>query len=51
MNLLEKIKEELKQRIFVLDGAMGTMVQSYSLDEKAYRGERFKDIQTPVKGK
>ncbi|HSH51658.1 MAG TPA: homocysteine S-methyltransferase family protein, partial [Bacteroidales bacterium] len=50
MNLLEKIKEELKQRIFVLDGAMGTMIQSYNLDEKAYRGERFKDIQTPVKG-
>jgi 5-methyltetrahydrofolate--homocysteine methyltransferase len=50
MNLFEKIKKELTQRIFVLDGAMGTMVQSYNLDEKAYRGERFKDIQTPVKG-
>ncbi|MFP4024646.1 MAG: methionine synthase [Thiohalospira sp.] len=50
MNLLEKIKEELKQRIFVLDGAMGTMIQSYNLDEDAYRGERFKDIENPVKG-
>src|SRR6056297_3041529 len=50
MNLLEKLKEELKQRIMLLDGAMGTMVQSYNLDEEAYRGERFKDTQTPVKG-
>jgi len=50
MNLPEKLNEELKQRIFVLDGAMGTMVQSYNLDEKAYRGERFKDIQNSVKG-
>jgi 5-methyltetrahydrofolate--homocysteine methyltransferase len=50
MNLLEKLKKELKERIFVLDGAMGTMIQSYKLDEAAYRGERFKDIEKPIKG-
>jgi len=50
MNLLDKIKSELKERIFVLDGAMGTMVQSYKLDEVAYRGEQFKNIKKPIKG-
>lgn len=50
MNLLEKLKSELKERIFVLDGAMGTMIQSYKLDEEAYRGERFKNIKKPIKG-
>lgn len=50
MNLLDKIKSELKERIFVLDGAMGTMVQSYKLDEAAYRGEQFKNIKKPIKG-
>jgi 5-methyltetrahydrofolate--homocysteine methyltransferase len=50
MNLLEKLKSELKERIFVLDGAMGTMIQSYKLDEAAYRGDRFKDIEKPIKG-
>ncbi len=50
MNLLEKIKTELKERIFVLDGAMGTMIQSYKLDEAAYRGNRFKNIEKPIKG-
>ena len=33
----------LQQRILVLDGAMGTMIQSYALDEDQYRGERFAD--------
>ena len=32
-----------KERILVLDGAMGTMIQQLRLDEAAYRGERFKD--------
>ncbi len=50
MNLLEKLKSELKERIFVLDGAMGTMIQSYKLDEAAYRGDRFKEIEKPIKG-
>jgi len=50
MNLLNKLKTELKERILVLDGAMGTMIQSYKLDEAAYRGERFKNIEKPIKG-
>ena len=50
MNLLEKLKSELEERIFVLDGAMGTMVQSYKLNESEYRGERFKDIEKSIKG-
>jgi len=50
MNLLKKLKLELKERIFVLDGAMGTMIQSYKLDEEAYRGERFKNSEKPIKG-
>lgn len=37
------IRELLDQRILVLDGAMGTMIQKHKLDEEAYRGERFKD--------
>lgn len=39
-----------KQKILVLDGAMGTMIQRYKLDEDAYRGERFKDWHCDVKG-
>ncbi len=44
------IYEILKERILVLDGAMGTMIQEYKLEEKDYRGERFKDHQHPLKG-
>ena len=40
----------LQQRIAVLDGAMGTMIQRFKLDEAAYRGERFKDFHKDVKG-
>lgn len=45
-----KINELLKQRILVLDGAMGTMIQQYQLDEEAFRGERFKDHPRALKG-
>jgi 5-methyltetrahydrofolate--homocysteine methyltransferase len=37
-----KIREILKQRILIIDGAMGTMIQRYKLEEADYRGERFK---------
>ena len=37
------LKREAKERILILDGAMGTMIQRYRLDEAGYRGERFKD--------
>ena len=44
------IQEILEQRIVILDGAMGTMIQRYKLSEEGYRGERFKDHPTSLKG-
>ena len=44
------IKKELSKRILVLDGAMGTMIQRYKLEEEDYRGNKFKDVKQPVKG-
>jgi 5-methyltetrahydrofolate--homocysteine methyltransferase len=40
----------LAQRIAILDGAMGTMIQRFKLDEAQYRGQRFKDFHKDVKG-
>ena len=42
--------QALQQRILFLDGAMGTMIQSYELEEKDYRGERFADWASSLKG-
>src|SRR5215510_11423105 len=39
-----------KERILVLDGAMGTMIQQLKLDEAGYRGERFKDWHRDLRG-
>jgi len=47
---MKNIKEVLQDRILLLDGAMGTMVQQHKLEEEDYRGERFKDHPSPVKG-
>jgi len=47
---MEKIKNIFKNRIMVIDGAMGTMVQSYKLEESDFRGERFKDHKNDLKG-
>ena len=44
------IEEIIKQRILVLDGATGTMIQKYKLEEADYRGEEFKDFHVDVKG-
>ena len=44
------IREDLQQRILIIDGAMGTMIQRHKLEEKDYRGDRFKDWHTDVKG-
>jgi 5-methyltetrahydrofolate--homocysteine methyltransferase len=44
------IREILKHRILVLDGAMGTMIQRYKLEDHDYRGDRFKDWAHDVKG-
>ncbi len=45
-----EINDILKERIMVLDGAMGTMIQRHKLEEKDFRGERFKDHAYPLKG-
>ncbi len=45
-----QIQEELKKRILVLDGAMGTMLQRQNFSEEDFRGERFKNFQHPLKG-
>ena len=45
-----KIEEVIKERILVLDGAMGTMLQRYKFEEQDFRGERFKDFPHPLKG-
>ena len=47
---LKRLAADLEQRILVLDGAMGTMIQGYGLVEADYRGERFKDHGVDVKG-
>jgi 5-methyltetrahydrofolate--homocysteine methyltransferase len=44
------IRKELENRILVIDGAMGTMIQRYKLSEADYRGERFKDWPSDLKG-
>jgi len=44
------IKNELEKRILIIDGAMGTMIQRYKLTEADYRGERFKNWPSDVKG-
>lgn len=47
---MSKIILELQKRILILDGAMGTMLQRYKFSEEDFRGERFKDFHTSVKG-
>ena len=47
---MEKIKEIFNRKILVIDGAMGTMVQSYKLEEVDFRGSQFKDHQSDIKG-
>jgi 5-methyltetrahydrofolate--homocysteine methyltransferase len=47
---MHDIKKILNQRILIIDGAMGTMIQRYKLNESDYRGERFRDWHKDVKG-
>jgi len=47
---MSNIKQILQERILVLDGAMGTMLQRYNFSEEDFRGERFKDYPTSLKG-
>ena len=44
------IRQELEKRILIIDGAMGTMIQRYKLTEADYRGSRFKDWASDIKG-
>ncbi|AZI55926.1 5-methyltetrahydrofolate--homocysteine methyltransferase [Epilithonimonas vandammei] len=50
MNNSEQLYKALGKRILILDGAMGTMIQRYNFTEEDYRGERFKDWESPLKG-
>jgi methionine synthase I (cobalamin-dependent) len=46
----DELESQLRKRILILDGAMGTMIQSYGLDESGYRGSRFRDFERDLKG-
>lgn len=46
----KEFEKAASERILIFDGAMGTMIQRYKLDEAAYRGERFKDWPSDIKG-
>ncbi len=50
MNKTNQLKQLLDERILVLDGAMGSLIQTYMLDEAGFRGERFADFAYDVKG-
>jgi 5-methyltetrahydrofolate--homocysteine methyltransferase len=47
---MKTIQDVLKERILIIDGAMGTMIQRHKLEEKDYRGEQFKDWPIDLKG-
>jgi 5-methyltetrahydrofolate--homocysteine methyltransferase len=47
---IESLMQLLEQRIALLDGAMGTMIQGYGLSEEDYRGERFREWSRDLKG-
>lgn len=50
MNTDQRIRALLEQRILIMDGAMGTMIQRHGLEEADYRGERFADHPSDLKG-
>jgi len=47
---MSQIYQAIQKRILILDGAMGTMLQTYNFSEEDFRGERFKDYPTSLKG-
>lgn len=47
---MTKIEQALSEKILVLDGAMGTMLQAYKFEEEDFRGDRFKNHSSPLKG-
>jgi 5-methyltetrahydrofolate--homocysteine methyltransferase len=50
MNTETQLRKLLDEKILMIDGAMGTMIQRYKLQEADYRGERFKDWHSDIKG-
>ncbi|WP_282036898.1 methionine synthase [Saccharicrinis aurantiacus] len=50
MSRTEQLYKAIEERILILDGAMGSLIQTYKLEEEDYRGERFKDFHKLVKG-
>ena len=46
----DRLPDLLRERILILDGAMGTMIQTHQLDEAAFRGERFRDHPSDLRG-
>lgn len=50
MNRQELLNIALKERVLLLDGAMGSLIQQYNLSEEDYRGERFKNTAIDLKG-
>ena len=47
---MQRLNEIIKERILILDGAMGTMIQGFGLNEDDFRGQRFKDTTIQMKG-
>ncbi len=47
---IQRLKDTLKERVLILDGAMGTLIQAYNLEEQDYRGTRFTDHHIDLKG-
>ena len=50
MNRTELLKQQLQERILILDGAMGSLIQTYQLDEAGFRGQRFADYHKDLQG-
>ena len=50
LTTIERLHKIIEQRIMVLDGAMGTMIQEYGLTEEDYRGKRFENFSQDLKG-
>ena len=50
MTRTELLYKVIKERVLLLDGAMGSLIQTYKLEEDDYRGERFKHHHMPIKG-
>ena len=48
--MIDRITAAAQQRILILDGAMGTMIQRHTLEENDFRGGRFADWHTDLKG-